>query len=64
MKKYLGVWLNPKTKKWQSKVTFEGVIYHCGKHDTPESAAKARDIRIIEKGLPQSLQILKPKPNV
>jgi len=58
---YTGVWQHKKTKKWHSKVTNEGTVYFCGKHDTPEKAAKARDIKIIEKGLPQALQILKPK---
>lgn len=59
---YTGVWQHKKTKMWHSKVTHKHIVYFCGKHNTPEAAAKARDKKIIEKGLPQALQILKPLP--
>lgn len=61
MKDYTGIWKSKRNGKWCSKVTHQGTVYNCGQHDTPELAVKARDIRIIEKGLPHPLQILKPK---
>lgn len=61
MKNYTGVWQDKRNGKYSSKVTHQGTVYNCGQHNTPELAAKARDIKIIKKGLPQPLQILKPK---
>lgn len=61
MKKYTGVRFNKISAKWQAAVTHQGTVYNCGQHATPELAAKARDVKIIENRLPQSLQILKPK---
>lgn len=60
MKNYIGVEYNSITNKYHSKVKSGGLTYHCGMHDTPEEAARARDMKILEKGLGLKLQILKP----
>ena len=59
MKKYTGVQFNTLTQMYQARVQHNGTLYECGHHSTPEKAAKARDMKILEKGLPQKLQILK-----
>lgn len=58
---YTGVQFNSLTNMWQARVTHCGTVYECGQYETPRLAAVARDKKIIEKGLPQALQILKPK---
>lgn len=58
---YTGVQFNSLTKMWQARVTYCGTVYECGQHETYRLAAISRDKKIIEKGLPQALQILKPK---
>ena len=58
MKKYTGVQFNTLTKMYQARVTYKGTIYECGHWETPRLAAIARDKKIIEKNLPQKLQVL------
>lgn len=60
MKHYTGVNFSKRYKKWEAKVTHQGTVFPCGLFETPELAARARDIKIIEKNLPHKLQILKP----
>ena len=59
-KNYTGVSYNRLLNKYQSKVGAGNISYNCGVHDTAEAAAKARDRKILEKGLKAPLQILKP----
>lgn len=59
-KNYRGVQYNRRRKLYEARVESKGIVYNCGSFKTPEAAAKARDIKIITKGLPQKLQILKP----
>lgn len=58
-KEYTGVHYSTLFKKYQAKVTHLGIVYGCGTHDTAKDAARARDIKIIEKCLPHKLQVLK-----
>lgn len=60
MKTYTGVQFNTLTQMYQARVTYRGTTYECGHHSTPRLAAIARDKKIIEKNLPQKLQVLKP----
>lgn len=60
MRTYSGVSYNRFTKKYTATVTRNKVKYNCGSHDTEIEAAKARDRKIIEKGLKVKLQVLKP----
>lgn len=60
-KTYTGVQFNTLTQLWQARVTSKGTVYECGHHETPRLAAIARDTKILEKNLPQKLQVLKPK---
>lgn len=64
MKKYSGVSYNRFTKKYTSTVTRNKVKYNCGSHDTEIEAAKARDRKILEKGLNVKLQVLKPAKSI
>lgn len=59
-KKYTGVRWISETQKWQSLVRYNGLTYNCGMHIEQKDAILARDRKIIEKGLPTKLQILKP----
>lgn len=59
-KTYRGVSFHRLIRKYSSAVSHKGIKYNCGTHDTAEAAAKARDRKIIEKGLNVPLQILKP----
>lgn len=58
---YTGVQFNSLTNMWQARVQYNGHVYECGQYETPRQAAISRDKKIIEKGLPQALQILKLK---
>jgi hypothetical protein len=57
---YRGIKWIEQHKRWQSSVKHNGVHYSCGMHLDQKSAVMARDTKIIEKGLPTKLQILKP----
>ncbi len=59
--KYTGVQYKKETFNYEARVTYQGVIYNCGRHATPREAAIARDRKILEKSLPNKLQVLKPK---
>lgn len=59
-KNYSGVRWISETQKWQSVVRENGLTYNCGMHLDQLAAVKARDRKIIEKGLKKKLQILKP----
>lgn len=59
-KNYTGVRWISETQKWQSKVSSNGIVYNCGNHVEQLDAVRARDRKIIEKGLKRQLQILKP----
>lgn len=60
MKAYRGVSYNRNTGKYYSTVRSGGIKYNCGSYDTDVEAAKARDKKVIEKGLKVELQVLKP----
>lgn len=64
MKTYSGVSYNRFTRKYTSTVTRNNVKYNCGSHDTEIEAAKARDRKILEKGLNVKLQVLKPAKSI
>ena len=59
-KNYTGVSWKEEHKRWQSVVRHDGINYSCGMHLNQMDAVKARDRKIIEKGLPTKRQILKP----
>lgn len=58
---YTGVQFNTLTQLWQSRVTYRGTVYECGHWETARLGAIARDKKILEKNLPQKLQVLKKK---
>jgi len=60
MKEYTGIQWVEKHQRWQSSVRHDGTTYSCGMHIDQKKAVLARDTKIIEKGLPAKLQILKP----
>jgi len=60
MKEYTGVRWVEEHKRWQSSVRHDGTVYQCGMHVDQKEAVKARDKKIIEKGLPTKLQYFKP----
>lgn len=64
MKKYSGVSYNRFTKKYTSTVAHKQIKYNCGSYDTEVEAAKARDRKILEKGLNVKLQVLKPAKSI
>jgi len=57
---YTGIKWIQKYQKWQSSVRHDGTVYQCGMHVDQKEAVKARDKKIIEKGLPTKLQYFKP----
>ncbi len=59
-KKYTGVRWIAEIQKWLSVVSEKGIIYNCGNYVEQLDAVRARDKKIIEKGLKKPLQILKP----
>lgn len=59
-KQYKGVSYNRITKLYYSTVMENKIKYNCGSHNTEIEAVKARDKKILEKGLKAPLQILKP----
>ena len=59
-KDYTGIRWIEEHKRWQSSVRHDGTVYQCGMHVDQKLAVLARDTKIIEKGLPTKLQILKP----
>lgn len=63
-KNYTGVRWISETQKWQSSVRANGTTYNCGMHLEQLDAVRARDTKIIEKGLKKPLQILKPVKKV
>jgi hypothetical protein len=63
-KNYTGVRWISETQNWQSKVSSDGIVYNCGNHVEQLDAVRARDTKIIEKGLNKPLQILKPLKKV
>ena len=60
MVEYIGIQWVEKHQKWQSSVRHNGTTYSCGMHVDQKEAVKARDKKIIEKGLPTKLQYFKP----
>jgi hypothetical protein len=60
MKEFIGIQWVEKHQRWQSSVRHDGTTYQCGMHVDQKLAVLARDTKIIEKGLPTKLQILKP----
>ena len=64
MRTYSGVSYNRFTKQYTSTVTRNKVKYNCGSYDTEIEAAKARDRKILEKGLNVKLQVLKPAKSI
>jgi len=60
MSKYTGVSYSHLLRKYQSSVQEGRLRHNCGTHDTEIEAVKARDRKILEKGLKAPLQILKP----
>lgn len=59
-KQYKGVSYNRLTGLYYSTVMEKKIKYNCGSHETEAEAVKARDRKILEKGLKAPLQILKP----
>jgi len=59
-KNFTGVKWVEKHQRWQSSVLSNGVHYPCGMHLDQKEAVKARDKKIIEKGLSTKLQYFKP----
>ena len=60
MKEFIGIQWVEKHQRWQSSVRHDGTTYQCGMHVDQKEAVKARDRKIIEKGLPTKLQHFKP----
>lgn len=55
---FTGICYHKLEKKYQASLYHKGQRYYLGYHKTPEEAAKARDLFIIEYNLPHKLQVL------